>query len=260
MSEMKDDIIYKFYDYVKAIYIYSHLKTHLIDKDRQRIEKITNIILLAFSLGFIIFSAFKIIVIIFYFIFVQAFSAFIYFIIAIFKTRLKINFYSSFINALSYLGKVFKRIYTFNFYRYENGFIGFLMIFSYFFFLFLSSVFYHLNFYLFEKNEKPKYYLITFYFHFESIILNQLLFSSFYACRNMIRSTLIAFGIFFIMNIMLALGFLITKINEDADGSYEYNEPQGVMNIIFNSILLFVNSISLFKVISYNKNGKFVFY
>ena len=102
--------------------------------------------------------------------------------------------------------------------------------------------------------------MITFYFHFESIILNQLLFSSFYASPNMIRSTLIALGIFFIMNIILALGFLITKINEDADGSYEYNEPQGVMNIIFNSILLFVNSINFFKVISYNKNGKFVFY
>ena len=56
---MKDDIIYKFYDYVKAIYIYSHLKTHLIDKDRQRIEKITNIILLAFSLGLLYFLLLK---------------------------------------------------------------------------------------------------------------------------------------------------------------------------------------------------------
>ena len=59
MSEMKDDIIYKFYDYVKTIYIYSHLKTHLIDKDRQRIEKITNIILLAFSLGLLYFLLLK---------------------------------------------------------------------------------------------------------------------------------------------------------------------------------------------------------
>jgi hypothetical protein len=257
MSEMIDNILYNFYDYVKSIYIYSHLKTNLIDIERQKIELYTNILLLILSLAFIIVSAFKILVIIFYFIFIQAFSAFITFIIAIFKTRLKINFCSSFKNALSYLGKVFRRIYTFNFYVYGNIYIGFIMIFSYFFFLLSSSFFYLENKELIEQNEKPGYYMVTFYCHFESIILIQLLCSSFYASRNMKLSTLIALGLFMIMNIMLALGYCITKIIEDCDGSYEYDEPQGVMNIIFNSILFFLNSISLFNIIVYNKNGKF---
>ena len=134
MSEMIDSPIYNFYDYVKSIYIYSHIKTNLIDKERQPIEKLTNILLGIITLGFIIAFCFKILVIFFYFIFVQAFSAFIKFIISIFRTKFQLNFCSSFLNAMYYLGKVFKRIYTFNFYLFHNITIGTIMIFSYFFF------------------------------------------------------------------------------------------------------------------------------
>lgn len=259
MSEMNDNILYNFYDYVKSIYIYSHLKTYLLDKERQEIEIYTNGILVGLSILFLLVSLFKIFVIIFYFLFIQAFSAFISFIIAIYKTRLKINFCSSFKNALFYLAKVFRRIYTFNFYLYDNVIIGFVMIFSYFFFLSISCIFYYENYKLIQSTEKPKYYMILFYCHFESVVLIQLLCSSFYAYRNMKKSTLIAFGLFFIMNIILALGYKITNIIEDVDGSFEYDQPQSVMNIIFNSIFLFLNSISLCNFIFYKKKGKFIF-
>ena len=38
MSETKDDFIYNFYDYMKSIFIYSHVRTYLIDPKRQEIE------------------------------------------------------------------------------------------------------------------------------------------------------------------------------------------------------------------------------
>ena len=229
MSEMNDVFIYNFYDYIKSIYIYSHVKTNLIDVERQAIEQATNIILIIISLIFVIISLFKIFIIIFYFIFIQSFTALIKFIITIFKVRFNINFCSSFKNAIFYLMKVIKRIYTFNFYLFDNIFIGFVMIFSYFFFLITSCIFYFENYHLIEYIEKPKYYMDAFYCHFESIILIQLLCSSFYACREMKTSILIGLGLFLIMNLMILIGYQMTVIVENSDGSYEFDEPQNVM-------------------------------
>ena len=256
MSEMKDEFWYNFYDYVKSIYIYSHVKTHLIDADRQDIERYTNFGLGILSVAFILLSVFKIFVIIFYFIFIQAFSAFIKFIISIFKTKFRISFCSSFKNAMSYLGKVFKRIYTFNFYIFHNIYVGSIMIFSYFFFLISGGFFYWQNVNLLENIEKPEYYLVSFYCHFESFILIQLLCSSFYACRDMKISTFISLCLFISMNAMLFLGYFITDTIEKVEGSFEYSEPQSIMNIVFDTILLFINGISLYNFVFYNKNSK----
>ena len=260
MSEMIDSPFYNFYDYVKSIYIYSHIKTNLIDKDRQTIEILTNILLLIITLGFIIAFCFKILVIIFYFIFVQSFSAFIKFIISIFRTRFQLNFCSSFLNALYYLGKVFKRIYTFNFYLFHNITIGTIMIFSYLFFLISSCTFYFQNIIFIEEIEKPKLYMFSFYCHFESVILIQILFTSFYSCRDMVLSTIISIGLFLCINGILFLGFFITNVIEDAEGSFEYAEPQSFMNIVFNTIFLLMNLNSLINFMVYKKNCKFIFY
>ena len=109
---------------------------------------------------------------------------------------------------------------------------------------------------LIEDIEKPRYYMKSFYCHFESLILIQILCSSFYACRNMNIATYVSIGLFLIMNAMLIIGYYITKRIEDVNGSYEHDEPQRLMNILFNAILLFLNTISLFKCIIYNKNSK----
>lgn len=259
MSEMNDSAFYNFYDYVKSIYIYSHIKTNLIDKDRQVIEIVTNILLGIITLGFIIAFCFKILVIIFYFIFVQAFSAFIKFIISIFRTRFQLNFCSSFFNALYYLGKVFKRIYTFNFYLFHNITIGTIMIFSYLFFLISSCTFYFQNITLIEEIEKPQLYMLSFYCHFESVILIQILFTSFYSCRDMVLSATISIGLFLSINGILFLGFFITNIIEEAEGSFEFAEPQSFMNVVFNTIFLLMNLNSLINIMVYKKNGKFIF-
>ena len=259
MSEMKDLFIYNFYDYMKSIYVYSHVKTNLVDTQKQIYERSTIIILAIFSFFFIITTLFKVFVIIFYFIFIQAFAGFIKFIISLFKTKCHINFCSSFKNSIFYLGKVFKRIYTFNFYLFDNKLIGLIMVGSYFLFLISSTLFYYNNIISIEKIEKDTVYLHWFYIHFESFILVQLLYSSFYALRDMKWSTLLAFLIAASMNGMLFLGYTITRIIENADGTFENNEPQKIMNIIFNTILFFLNAISLYNTIIYKKNCKFLF-
>ena len=69
MSEMIDNIVYNYYDYLKSVYIYSHIKTYLKDVQRQKIESYTNYVLEVLSFIVIFFFAFKVLVIIFYFIF-----------------------------------------------------------------------------------------------------------------------------------------------------------------------------------------------
>ena len=260
MSEIEDSTIYNFYDYVKTIYIYSHVKTHLVDADRQSIEEGTNYVLSIITYIFVIVFSFKFIVIFLYFIFLQAFSAFLKFIKSIIKTKCNLNFHSSFSNAMYYLGKVLKRIYTFNFYIFHNIYVGFIMIFSYFFYIISSLLFYHQNIKHIEEVEKSKWYMCCFYCHFESIILIQLLCSSFYACPDTSISILLSIGFFISMNAMLFLGYITTDIIENVDGSFEHSEPQKVMNIIFNSLFLLMNGLALFKIIFHNNNCKLIIF
>ena len=259
MSEMNDKFYYNFYDYMKTIYIYSHVKTNLVDKDRQFLEKWNMYILAGFSISFLSASLFKVFVIIFYFIFMQSFAALIKFIISLYKTRFKVNFCSSFKNAIQYLGKVFKKIYTFNFNLFDNVFIGLVMNASYYLFLISSAFFYYENYILIQEIEKDLNYMHWFYIHFESAILVQLLFASFYACRNMKISTLLGFGLASSMNAMLFLGYYINILYENSEGTFENKEPQRIMNIIFNKILIILNGVCLFKILFYKRNGNIIY-
>lgn len=259
MSEMNDKFYYNFYDYMKTIYIYSHVKTNLVDKDRQFLEQVTIFILTFLSISFLSFSLFKVFVIIFYFIFMQSFAALIKFIISLFKTRFRVNFCSSFKNAIQYLGKVCKKIYTFNFYLFDNIYIGLVMNGTYYLFLISSACFYYKNIVLIQNIEKDVYYMHWFYIHFELAILVQLLFASFYACRNTKISTLLAFGLDASMNAMLFLGYYINFLYENSEGTFENNEPQRIMNIIFNTILILLNGFCLFTIVFYKKNGNIIY-
>ena len=252
MSEINDSFMYNFYDYMKTIFVYSHVKTYLLDRSRQDYEVNFDKGLLAFAYIFLIIAGIKIFIIVLYFIFIQALTAFIGFMRALCKVKFKINYCSSFINAFNYLAKVGKRIFTFNFYLYQNNIIGIIMIISYFFFLICSLAFYDLNLEEIEKAEKSEKYMYYFYLHFESIVLIQLLVSSFYSCRNMKISIFCAITIFLLLNGILIIGYFITDRIESVDGIFELDDPQKVMNIIFNFIFLLLNGSSLFLLIKNN--------
>ena len=55
---------------------------------------------------------------------------------------------------------------------------------------------------------------------------------------------------------MILIGYQMTVIVENAVGSYELDEPQSVMNMMINSILLFLNGICLYNVLFYDGNSK----
>ena len=258
MSETRDIFLYNYYDYMSSIYIYSHVKTYLIDPKRQEIEN--NFDKALFALSVICFAAamFKVFVILFYFICIHALTALYYFFKTLFSLKFDINYRSSCYNAFIYLKKVVKRIFTFNFYLYQNVIINIIMIFAYIIFLFGSLFFYFSNNEHIKDTEKSEKYMNHFYLHFESILLIELLISSFYACRNMNVAVINAIVIFYALNLILYLGYLIKEQIENYEGIFEHNEPQLIMNIIFNIIFLLLNGKCLWNFLTYKSNSKYI--
>ena len=253
MSETKDLLIYNFYDYMKSIFIYSHIKTYLIDPDKQKYEKHFATFLKIFSILLVSFVGFKIFIIYVYFFIIQALSAFITFIV---NVRFKAFNLSVCKNAWNFIMKTFKRFFTFNFYLFENNFYGIIMIFFYFFYLICSLYFYVLNEKEVESAEKTEKYMHIFYLHFESIVMIQLLCSSFYAVRSMKIAIFSAFSLFILLNGILIIVYVITETIENVDGKFEFNDPQKAMNILFNLIFLLLNGNCFVNIITYKQKGK----
>jgi hypothetical protein len=256
MSETQDKLIYNFYDFLKTIFVYSHVKTYLIDPKRQNYELFFDGFLLGISIVFMASEFFKIFTIYVYFFFVRTICALINFIKVLKQSKCKIDFCQSFKNGIIHFAKDSKRFCTFNFYLFENNWIGFIMIFFYLLFLISSFIFFIMNFIEIKLPEKTEGYLVMFYIHFLSFVLIQLLCTSFYACRNTKIAIISAFVIFLFLFCLTIIGYKITETLEDVVGKFEIDYPQQVMNIIYNSIFLLLNGNCFYNFWTYKKEGK----
>ena len=256
MSETQDKLIYNFYDFLKTIFVYSHVKTYLIDPKRQNYELFFDGFLLGISIVFMASEFFKIFTIYVYFFFVRTICALINFIKVLKQSKFKIDFCQSFKNGIIHFAKDSKRFCTFNFYLFENNWIGFIMIFFYLLFLISSFIFFIMNFIEIKLPEKTEGYLVMFYIHFLSFVLIQLLCTSFYACRNTKIAIISAFVIFLFLFCLTIIGYKITETLEDVVGKFEIDYPQQVMNIIYNSIFLLLNGNCFYNFWTYKKEGK----
>lgn len=253
MSETKDEFIYNFYDYMKTVFIYSHVKTYLIDPSRQEDELASDQFLLYFSLIMLIFNYFKIFIIILYFAVLQSSMALFKKIKILCISGFKINYKASCKNTCEYIFKILKRIVTFNFNLYENNYIGTLMILTYLTYLVVSVIFYEYNLKYINDTEKSKIHLSYFYLHFETTFLMQILCSSFYSCRNMKIATICAFSIWAILNAFMFVIYFIKEIMENVEGYYENDDFVKIDNIAFNTVFLFLNGKSFFNILLYKK-------
>ena len=241
MSETKDLPIYNIYDYMSSIFIYSHVKTYLIDPKRQKLEVGFDMVLLIITAICFFITMFKFAVIIIYFSFFQALPALINFFIILCKSKFHINYGSICYNCYIFIKNTIKRIITYNFSLYPNKFVGAMMIISYLFFTTISLLFYIENYLHADEVEKSEKYMIFFYLHFESILLIQILCSSFYAYINFNEiniSIISGLIIFVLLNLILIIGYEIREKIENVEGIFESNEPQLIINILFNFIFL----------------------
>lgn len=256
MSETQDLLIYNFYDYMKIVYIYPHVKTYLIDPDRRDYELTFSYILLVISSTFMFVVGLKIVVILVYFLFAQTLTPFVHFLRLLCKSKFKIDCRSSLKNACEYLGKIFKRFFTFNFYLFQNILIDIIMILSYLLFLICNLHFLVLNIEQIDLSEKTMEYMYMFYIHFESFILIQILCSSFYACRNMKIAIISAFAIFALLNGITIIVYLAKERYENVEGLLEYSTPQKIVNIIYNLVLGLLNGTCFFNFVTHKKKSK----
>ena len=176
------------------------------------------------------------------------------------KTIFKINFKSSCKNSLMFFGKVFKKIYTFNFYIFYTKFVSTFMILSFWVCLISNFFFNRINLKYIEKVEKENDFLWGFYLSFQFNLLIELVCSTFYIHPNMNISTLLALGYYFVLNVIIIVIFFWAERKEFLNGAFLLEEPQRVLNIIIFFILLVLKLNCLYKVIKFDKKSKLLIY
>ena len=256
MSETQEGIYFDLYDFGKSVYIFSHMKTNLVDSSVQTAEKWALIILNVISTIIFFLVLIKTLIIIGYFICSQALTAFIRFIKMVFKTKFNINCRSSCVNSIMFLGRVLKKIYTFNFYIFYTKYVSTFMIVSFWICLLSNFVFNIINRTYIEEPEKGNDFLLYFFLSFQFNLLIELVCSTFYAHRNMNISSLLAFGYYFVINVILFIGFYYARRQEYLNGAYLLEEPQRILNIIVFFILFVLKANCLYKIIRFNKRSK----
>ena len=258
MSETKDGLFYDLYDFFKSVYLFSHMKTNLVDQYVQKMETSAVALLLLISSSIFFFVLFKTSIVLGYFLCTQALTAFIRFIKIVYKSKFKINFKSSCKNSMLFFGKLCKKIYTFNFYIFDTKYINFFMLLSFWDCLISNFVFNIINYLNLEVPEKSSNFLIFFYMSFEFNLLIEIICCTFYAHREMNTSSLLALGYYFVINVIMVIIFYIARRKEYLYGAFLFEEPQRILNIIVFFILFVLKVNCLIEIIKFNKRSKYI--
>jgi len=256
MSETKEGEKYNLYDFTKSIYIFSHIKTLLVDPEVQNLEKKLLYFIRWLEFAIYIIASLKIIIIFGYFIIFQASFAFGNFIKLSYKSKCDISIKKFFIYFLLFFKRILKKIYTFNFYIIQNKAISLFLI-----LFFLINIV--LNYYFIEQNiaqieyiEKDDYFINLYFSSFEFYLLMELICYMFYSIKNIVHALLFAFGYFIALNIIIIFTYFYVEKYEFLNGAFMLNEPQRILNIIIFSILMILKINCLYKIIYFNKESK----
>ena len=256
MSEIKDSFFYNYYDYFKDIYVYTHLKTYLLDKQVQTYEKgflITQLI----SIGLFSFIViFKFLLIIIYFFFIQFISIIKKILIACKKTKGHINYLSNLKNGIYYIIHTLLKIYVYNFYFYNNRFIEILMCSSYICFIIINPIFLRYVKNEIEDCEKSIYFI---FFHFlcnEISLLIEILCVTFYSSTKIFQQIVISLLFFVFFNCLNLMIYYFSYLYEESKGTIVNEEHKKIANIIFNTIFLVLYIDAILKTYFYNNKSK----
>ena len=256
MSETKEGFFYDLYDFTKSVYIFSHMKTNLADSAVQFGEIIGLNFVLAISVFMAVFVLFKFLTIIVYFLFFQALFAFIAFIHFLFISKFDIFWKLSLKNAASYIGKILKRIYTFNFYIFHNKTVCAFMIISFIVCLFSNLIFSRINLAQIENPEKNTEFYVFYFLNFEFNLLIEFICYMFYSNKNILFASILSLLYWIVINIIIITAFFFAQQYEYINGVLLVEEPQKFLNITIFSSLLILKLNCLYKIIKHNNQSK----
>ena len=256
MSITNDGLQYKFYDFTKSIYLFSHMKTNLVDPLVQDGETIILNILI-YSTYFIYLVAFsKIIIVIAYFLIGQAFLAFLSFIKGLYKNKCSSNWKIWALNVWYFLKRIIKKLGTFNFYIFENRIISVFLIGTFIINLVSNTHLNAINLHQISSLEKENDFITFYFLSFEFNLYMEIILFIFYSHRNLIFGVIISLGYFLVVNLLIIFIYLLANKYEYLNGVFINEDPQRILNIILFSILMILKINCLYKVIKYNPQSK----
>jgi hypothetical protein len=243
----------KVFSIIEELYIYCHLKNYNdyspeeVEEDESIAKTIMIILIIIFS-----FTMIKVALISIYFIFITVLGNIGRFCGRIYRNKCNINILREIKFACFYLGKIFKKLYTYNFYAYENKLLGICLITLYLVFLSFNIMFTFEFIVITEEDihEKPEYVKVLQIIAFELSIFMELLCCTFYTTRAIKNQFLLVCCSFLGLNLVV-IGAVYYKMNLP-DPSDE--NPRRCANLIFltNFTILFI--ISAVKVTRYDLN------
>lgn len=244
-----------YYSIIKNAYAFTHLQPYLKEFNQRKVENVFIIILLITGIISIFFVLFKFFIIFIYFFFIRLILNLKDFFISVSKNKGKYPYLTAFKNAMFYLAKNGKKIYTYNFYVYDKKTYGAIFFVSYFCFLISTFLFlYYINSEL-HIPEKSNLFYIIHIICFQFNLLIEILCSTFYCIRNLVKQLFLAFGFFLTLNLFIFLAYLCSYHYSNIYGSSKIYER--VINIIICGVLFILHVYTLIVVITYDRKSNY---
>lgn len=255
----ENHLIYKFYNLMKTVYLFPHTKPYISDTEHEFQESFFIMTIGTVILCSFFFVVFKFLLVFIYFFMIQVIMNIIDFFFPCQQFKYKPGLFQTIKQCINYLIKVICKLYTYTFYIFPNIIFGFIFI-----LIFLGSLICNLIYFSLLKNQIEKerktdllYYM--FFITFELEILTELFCISFYNIRNMNYQSVYLILYFISINAVIYFGISFESLLINKYGSFTYEEPNRVMNIIMNTIFGANNVITFIKLYRYNNNGKIKF-
>ena len=244
----------EYFTFIKNIYVFSHLKTYLIDPDRQEKDKIMITVFLTITSLLCGIIAFKILIIFLYFILIQTITHLCSCYKSFSLQKCKLSFVSTFSKAFIYIKNIIKRTFTYNFYIYDNIIIGviyYIIYFAYliFTFIYLSLVHEHIT-----EEIKPISFNICYTIALELNLLIEIMCIVYYHIRHIEKHFIMTWVFFILMNGTIFVLFKLHNVLIDKDGLFIKDEFKRVVNLIINSCFLIMNLSTFINIVLYDVN------
>ena len=257
-SIIQNEIIGDYYDLIKNVYVFSHMYLYLIDTKRQSIEyNFIRAVLIIISI-LAVAICFKIVVIFIYFFLIQAITNLISFLCTLCRSKCKVPCCSNVKGAFIYFIKLFKKLYTYNFYAFDSTFVGTFLVVSYFLYLISTITFSALIIQEIESEIKSNFFYVCHFVAFQFNILMEILCVSFYNLRNMKKQFFLSMGYFFLLNLLIIITLMFQRLLVNVYGIFEKSEPRRILNIVFNFFFFIMYTTTIIKLILYNVNSKII--
>ena len=257
-SIIQNEIIGDYYDLIKNVYVFSHMYLYLNDIDRLTIEyNFIRAVLIIISI-LAVAICFKIVVIFIYFFLIQAITNLISFLCTLCRSKCKVPCCSNVKGAFIYFIKLFKKLYTYNFYAFDSTFVGTFLVVSYLLYLISTITFSALIIQEIESEIKSNFFYVCHFIAFQFNILMEILCVSFYNQRNMKKQFFLSMGYFFLLNLLIIITLMFQRLLVNVYGIFEKSEPRRILNIVFNFFFFIMYTTTIIKLILYNVNSKII--